>query len=1018
MDLKIDAYLILILVLTTIRTVLLSGCYLQTTIVLLLIIKPICGNPVNTTQSDDSKPVVSNYVVVHHNFNAKLDTYKSVEFYLSPINRCYETEDRIWDYQLNGGNNTWYTESISTPCPSGKYSDGLGSCSLTELDCFHDRECYVPKDYLLGTGNCKETDWASNLPNYCSIISPGPGCDPVGSVVKLPWVVDRDGSKRIIRKLNIEISQTGKPGDSYYEDKRYHTSGEITGTELYCKTNNLNLNRCVRQRSNGLNPFRIMRRSAIQPTLHLGSCSTPVYCFGLADILVFDHMLNGTRLTCGGCHASCSREAIELVIPEKGQKLIQICGRHSCTSSLTTDTMISIKRTFHQKISDERVTLEISDIGKTYIYSMIASCPLQEICEAITCTFCREFLLNPTCYNWVHWIVALACLYMVLIGVGMSLIIFKPLLIILLFIINVVYLIVKKVIYQLTRIVSGLCQSIVKFAKHEDGQSDKAGRSQEIYRPLVERETTIRKPAGKVAKNPRSLLHLINIIAIMMMKVIGTCAESPCSLVEVESLKAEFCSKENNRYNCKSGTVINVPMVSYDQTSCLHFLSPKGVTVAMLQITPLDLNFRCFKKSEYWTRDITMSSDHLVHCPHSGDCSDEWCHKVNNSTKIEGLAELAWPYHQFCKLGPACWNSGCFYCTSSCHTVRYYAKPRSGQVYEVYSCPKWEPSGTFHFLWKSQTDVIETTLSLVHGETKTLSRDIKITLQMTVQAKLPLLSQDFITNGDKVALIKTSPAGQPLSGMVGQIQCSDARTATEMRSCSLAPNICICNPNEATDDCDCAQVDLSEVFSGQTALPLTIGNDYLTTSRGVPILKTAAYGSAIVKVKSPGSIIGDQSEQEDCKFNFKSLMGCHSCILGSNITYSCESLHSMSAVFQCDGGINFIVECTNDASTRTARAQFNSPLIDVSCSSQCSKALVRIHGSLKSVGLQVINSGSQIQLSPVTSLSSTSDWLLGAWNVLGWWNTMWLGAIISFTILITWIGITKVSSIIHKDKVS
>jgi hypothetical protein len=93
------------------------------------------------------------------------------------------------------------------------------------------------------------------------------------------------------------------------------------------------------------------------------------------------------------------------------------------------------------------------------------------------------------------------------------------------------------------------------------------------------------------------------------------------------------------------------------------------------RLHPLDLGFRCQKELLNYTRDVNFEHDHIIRCPHAGECTPDWYAKVDKNTKVENLGVLTGPRQVFCKLGRACAGAGCFFCTSSCNTIRYYPKP-------------------------------------------------------------------------------------------------------------------------------------------------------------------------------------------------------------------------------------------------------------------------------------------------------------------------------------------------------
>ncbi|AHH60918.1 glycoprotein G [Cumuto virus] len=944
------------------------------------------------------KPIDPNVKVKGGNCSNGVPANATIQDEGITLNKCSKQMTAVVRYTVEGVDETFGCV-VNYDCGLNLHN-GDGYCTLKNEDCFHEPGCIVPKDRILPMGNCNETHWTQNRPEFCSVGVHKAGCEETGRVVRLPWVVDRSGKKRLINKLNIEMAQTMSDGESYWEDKRYETMGPVQGDNNYCDQHNGDVDCNKHLGSDGEHTFRVLKDESNTPVLHLGTCKTPVYGFGYEDVIVFSEIEKDTRLSCPNCHTSCDSESMSIVVPEATKKNVRICGRQNCVLIQSSDKIIKVQRDFHQKITDERVIFEVSDDEKTYSYSLTQSCPVVEICEAIDCHYCMIRLYNPTCYEWFHWVMVAGILYTLVIFFGLLLLMLKPIIKLVWFLICIIY----KIIMKLSGIMIGKSKkgfsAVNKFADEESSM-----------------ENLIYKPTSIVKKN-KPMKPMIFIILILGL-IVTICESKLCSNVVIDTIPSQVCTKIGDQYRCKIGSVVEVPMISYDQISCLHFISPKGNTIGELQITPMDLGFKCLKENLYFTRDVKFHVDHMIRCPHAGECSDDWCKTVVRETKVEGLSELKGMYDQSCKLGSACAGAGCFFCTNSCHTTRYRPVPVSGSVYEIFYCPKWEPSGTFHFEWKGSASTVSTTLNLIHGQTVTISADIRATLQMTVQAKLPVLGKKFMQKDQLLAVIDGAAKNQPQVGVIGQIQCPTVKDAIEMSdNCLMAPNSCQCNPTGDTDSCDCSEVSLASGFQSENQLPLHIGGDYLTQARDIPVLKASAYGSALIRVHATGTLISDYAEEEECKITMGKLNGCHSCITGANLTYTCNTAKPASVVMKCGGDLNLILDCDSQDKQRVARVHIPSPIIDVACQTTCSKEKLRLTGVLKSVGLSAVNNGSHIQLIPSESMTDLGSWLKSIWAYFSWWYTFVVALIILMIACLLLYGFHKFKvAFIEKQKV-
>ncbi|AEJ38174.1 glycoprotein precursor [Gouleako virus] len=908
-------------------------------------------------------------------------------------NECYPDGGIIQDYScVSDGVTDIQSCSLEVKCPQNKFLNSTGHCVKSFVECYYNAGDLVPKNILLPAGNCGPEDWKSVLPGFCSIGVTKDGCEEVGRSALISYVTRDDGSRVFVNKLSVELSQIGTREEAFFMDRRLDISSGVYGDEVYCKKVDGSAKSCYKNSSSDQRQYRIFRRDSEVPYLHLNTCKTPIRGYGAISAIVFDKKRPTINTVCGSCKVVCLNDKVTLSMPTVGDKIIRICGRSGCNMRETTSSVTELERNFLSKTSDEIIRTTISDISKSYIFSFETKCPVLDTCSAIDCHFCYIRLVNVTCYAWYHYLIALIVLHISLVLLSMIMSLLIPAL-------NVTWGLCKvfgKLIFKVSRLMMGKGRSSVskvrKYAEADD------------YVSVPMNDIPIRGYRGGIGP--------IYGTALFLAMITICSSRAPCSTSVVDNISSDMCIKKSGLLECRSTSVSIVPLISYDQTSCMHFMGPNGDIIGELQVTPIELHFKCSKVSEFWTRDVEFVSDHIVHCPHAADCTVEWCPTVDRTTEVQGFAKVVGPLEQFCKLGEACWGEGCFYCSNSCHTVRYYTRPRSSDVFEVFSCSKWEPSGTFHVEWITSGGSGTSTISLFHGQTVEVISGVSVTLDFTVQNKYPILSKHFMTNGDKTVLIENSSRGQPIPGTVGALQCPNKKSASSLEDCVMAPNTCICSPTGGSDSCDCSQINLSGLMSGQQVLPTQVGEDYLEITRDSVSLKTAAFGSAKMSIRSNQPMKASTETAPDCVIEMEKYTGCHSCISGAKAKYVCTSLRPSAVVVQCDTGLSLILSCDDSRTSKVIRASFSTPIVSGICKAPCSKKSLHISGLLESMGYIALSNASHIQLSPEESHLGWGNWLKGVWFSMGWFNVLWisLGLILVIFVLSLMHKILKVGS--------
>lgn len=450
-------------------------------------------------------------------------------------------------------------------------------------------------------------------------------------------------------------------------------------------------------------------------------------------------------------------------------------------------------------------------------------------------------------------------------------------------------------------------------------------------------------------------------------------AEDPCAISSITTQPTEDCTLEQDRLHCKIATNMRIPLISFDQTSCGYSRADDGTILYRIEVTPVEVAYRCSKESLYFSREVELTFNTQEHCPGAGQCDETWCLGVDNTTKVDGWDSVDAPMVQFCKFGESCAAHGCFYCTRpTCHPIRYYPKPMNDKIYEVFRCGLWEPYAKMIVKIGNNKEDLGTKIML--KDTQNMILDSQTTINLELQSKdvVPSLSKTFLTDGKFYASVETSPPGQPTTGNIGQLQCQTLAIAKDFKKCTMAKDVCKCVVEFTGAGCDCVDVSMDKALNGPDHLPLSILNHRLELQDGEVVLKTPAYGSGFINVKVQGRISVLSEHKHHCILEIIRIEGCYNCLPGAGLVYQCISDEKFSTMLDC-GDVKTIIHCGPSSAEKVVKVQLSTQLVTLSCSAQCSKTAKTASGTLEYISHPELSDASHMQLIPPPELSKWSD---------------------------------------------
>ncbi len=293
--------------------------------------------------------------------------------------------------------------------------------------------------------------------------------------------------------------------------------------------------------------------------------------------------------------------------------------------------------------------------------------------------------------------------------------------------------------------------------------------------------------------------------------------------------------------------------------------------------------------------------------------------------------------------------------------------------------------------------------------------NIRLTATSVSQPTTPILHKSFITNGHKYILAEVSPAGQPVEGRIGAIQCASRKTAEEFWGCELAMDGCKCNIREGKAACNCHKMEYETLFDDEKRLlPLVSGKLLLLPSSDFGVTAVfQQFATTEIQISMNNVKLQAKLIKNKCKISFTDVGGCYSCVLGIHAQATCHSTKSKTlAHVDCDT-MKFSVDCTPDGMTQTVRGKTNKAKLHENCLIVCSGGTseATLKGQLAFVKNDRI--GSIISSSDHLETESEFDWLsIFDPFVSDWVNSALAMAGLIILVIITIIALPYILSLI------
>ncbi|MCP4456707.1 MAG: hypothetical protein GY816_01565, partial [Cytophagales bacterium] len=556
----------------------------------------------------------------------------------------------------------------------------------------------------------------------------------------------------------------------------------------------------------------------------------PIKAYGIVEAAAYPYKsatMHSTR--CLECSLLCIKGGVQITL-NKNVHFMEICALPFCYKMSFPAEEENVMLPASINLADHDVTVRLWSKG-FLIKSFGTTCSSQPFCEMIDCYFCMARIKNIHCSSTMALVLMAISLYFITITLyvlaTLTTIIFK---------LAIILLKVIKHCFCCLCWVGLCCRKLCRRVRNRTYQStilpiytmvsqDETKEDEGFPRALSKQQQGFSKQTTNKASTEKKTAIYSKLPYFLAMLAIFSPTSNACA--EVASLTAgnSVCTAyKDGQLECTIDETTRLALAPQGQQACLLVQSPLEEPIGTIELEVRHISLICQKKTEYYTSSYQMKHQAVKRCPGAGSCYDVKCRFIRPYSPIEEFDEIVntSPGFTYCQEACGCFGCGCFLCESGCLFYRTYAVPLNEKVYEVFSCPRW------HYNVEVIVRVSEENSTRIHNVTLLPGTPIHwdnmgLTLTSISTPPSPILGTQFMTDGTVTVMTRASAAGQPISGAVGSLQCSNKKAAQDF-DCALPHDSCLCNFQDdkyGKVTCACVHGDLTNVIANdQHILPM------------------------------------------------------------------------------------------------------------------------------------------------------------------------------------------------------
>ena len=540
------------------------------------------------------------------------------------------------------------------------------------------------------------------------------------------------------------------------------------------------------------------------------------------------------------------------------------------------------------------------------------TCPRSQLCSSIQCTLCLERLLEWSCWTLTDYVIIVTCLiliaYIVLVSAA-TIYVARAALRIAHTLGFIVFLPIR------------LLHSTYKFTVRNALECWQNRKKEEPHLPLFRQE---RRRFGLVAAT---------IFCTLLTSAHG------CS--EVVSIKTtqEKCTEKEGLLTCLLSDTTLLHLRPIGQQVCLAVRNGSTV-VGTIGFKVDTISRRCEELPLFYTRDHILAMD-LQICGDvfsPGSCDGITCSAVSATDKLEQLSTTAnqAPGFTACGTSCECVSCGCTSCSPSCIISRLYALPTTAKIYQSFTCPQWTTTITITASI-TQKEGSHSEELIIHPGKPLRWRDTTLNILSITNPFLPILSYQYLWDGERTSIVETSAAGQFIANSVGQLQC-ETHSDAESFSCAFRPTICQCSYAMNTRNCDCPSGNMSALM--KQPLPLRTSTGMSLNPDGDSIYAYTPMSTLLLQATFEDLPLSAVTENNTCAISASTARGCYDCPSGAEIDVVCRSSggEEVAHLICVDGEKkehSRLTRCTKEGNADTLHFPGHAPSFSLACLLSC-----------------------------------------------------------------------------------
>uniref|UniRef100_A0A914LTZ2 DUF5641 domain-containing protein n=1 Tax=Meloidogyne incognita TaxID=6306 RepID=A0A914LTZ2_MELIC len=654
------------------------------------------------------------------------------------------------------------------------------------------------------------------------------------------------------------------------------------------------------------------------------SISLPVIVSWALIVAFFISMLLPVTalVDCSKCLLACTTKGIMISSPQEITKL-EICCEGDCLIRQATSNVT-------YELPQEMLLRDYT--CKSYFWTTASetctvhtTCPAVGDCSLIDCLFCIDHVANPNCSpRWAAFLTGiLMCFILCMCGCTLCLL---------------------RICSFNVRALMSICYCIVGCGTLCTRKTTQQAQTLARTTGIAARARIMRQQLNQASRNLQLTgqewrrAHLDRILGrrpqpsnwIPLVVLLALANYTDSSNTIAVTTKSESCQRGPTGISCVLNYATTLTLLPKGQTTTLLLRNEHGIALGTLSIIVDALTMNCVPKSEGWFRSYTMETLAVKRCPTSGSCKNSYCSEVRPSTIIPELREVNnLPGISRCEPSSSFWFYGCGLPTDACLFYRYFARPTTGNTFELISCPTWE----FNIHADIQLEVsgkkpLMESIILHPGMTFHWN-NVSLTPIAAAVPPAPVLNRQFITDGNSVAMVENIPRDLLCSTE------SDAR----LFNCSISNSVCIdCIHDHSSGNvaCSCRDLNLERILiDSSVRLPLNVAKLLIRNERG-NIFADYGYSPLQLHVQMRHLELLLEFQEARCTVQTHNLTGCYKCESGAQLQYTCLTDQGDAlANIECADGTVFSARCSPNGTFGRENLPFDHFQIKTKCRVDC-----------------------------------------------------------------------------------